>query len=341
MSPSKVNIALVGVANHGETILNAIISDSRFLLRSCYDVNDAAADSVAKRLGCVRASSFEEIIDDPDVDAVALVTPNFVHRSQAVQALEAGKHVFVEKPLATNVREGKEIVEAARAHGRVLQVGHNTRLRRVFREAKKLLDTGAIGDVVNVYANMSFDFGLTKSVPDWKKQRDKCPLLPMTQLGIHFVDTLQYLIGRISRVSCFERSVLMRNNEGNAVTDTVVAGLFFDNGAVGSIQSSYVSCDVYSITIYGTRLNMTCYIDSIKLWKSSEFAQSAQTLNLPESVDAESYRREMSEFAECVILNRSPEVNGNVGLLNLAVIEAMARSSEGGKAISVSEVLQG
>lgn len=340
MSESKVNIALVGVANHGETILKAITSNSRFVLKSCYDVNRSASEFVAKRYGCQCASGFEEILNDSNIDAVALVTPNFVHSSQAVQALAAGKHVFVEKPLATNVREGREIVEAAKAHRKVLQVGHNTRMRRVFREAKKLLEGGVVGDVINVYANMSFDFGLTKSVPEWKKDRDKCMLLPMTQLGIHFVDTLQFLIGQITEVTCFERSAIMSDKKGKAVTDTVAANIAFDNGVIGSIQSSYVSCDVYSIVIYGTKSNLTCYSDSIKMWRSSEFDRNVKSVSAAESVDGESYLYEMNEFAECITSNRSPEVNGEVGLANVAVVEAMARSSERKQAVSISEILR-
>ena len=339
MNKSKLNIALVGVANHGRTILRMIRACDKLVLRSCYDIDSEASLKVASETGCKAKTSYDALLADPELDAVALITPNFIHLDQAVKAFDAGKHVFIEKPLATNVREGRLIVEAADRAGKILQVGHNTRKRRSFREARRFIESGELGEIVSVYANMSFDFGLTKDVPEWKKQKDKCQLLPMTQLGIHFVDTLQYLIGPISLVTCVQRSAFMRNKKGESVTDSVAATLSFENGVIGAIQSDYVSTSTYAIVVSGTNAKITCGDNSILLEKRQAGKIETETLSAAEKLDGESYFAEIEEFADCVLTGQTPEVDGQSGLRNLAVVESMLESAETGRIVSVAETI--
>lgn len=339
MKGPVANIALVGVANHGQTILRMIRACEKLFLRSCYDIDSEAAAKVASETGCRVEKSYETLLADKAVEAVALVTPNFVHMDQAVKAFQSGKHVFIEKPLAVNVKQGKEIVQASRESRRLLQVGHNTRKRKSFREAKRMLEASELGEIVSVYANMSFDFGLTKEVPEWKKEKDKCQLLPMTQLGIHFVDTLQYLIGPIDSVTCVQRSAVIRNKHGEKVVDSVAATLTFQNGVIGTIQSDYVSPETYEIVISGTKAKITCGADKILVAKPTGGMLVTFSVNATEDIDGESYLSEINEFAECVLTGRTPEVDGEVGLRNVAVVEAMAKSAESGHSIRVDEIL--
>ncbi len=339
MKDKKVNIGIAGVANHGQTILRAIGGCESLVLKSCFDVKKEAAAQTAESTGCKLASSYEELVGDKELDAVAIVTPNFVHLEQAVKALDSGKHVFVEKPFALNVHEGKLIIDAGRRSGRIIQVGHNTRMRRVFREAKRLVSTGQLGEIVSVYANMSFDFGLTKDVPEWKKQKDKCPLLPMTQLGIHFIDVLEYLVGKIESVSAVQRSAVLKDKLGNKVADSVAAVLSFENGVIGSIQSDYVSPSTYTVVVFGTKGKIACSDSEILLERPAGGGTTKEILSATEKIDGESYFAEIAEFANSILTQRPPEVDGLVGLRNQAVIEAMLRAAETGRSVTVSDVL--
>ncbi len=340
MSADKVRIALVGVTNHGETILRMIRRSDKFVLRSCYDINQSASSKVASMAGGKSAVSYDALLDDRDLDAVALITPNYVHLEQAVRAFAAGKAVFIEKPLASNVSEGRSIVAAAAKARKILQVGHNTRKRRPFREAHRLINSGELGEIVSVYANMSFDFGLTKEVPEWKKEKDKCPLLPMTQLGIHFIDTLQYLIGPIASVTAVQRSAWLKNKRGEEVTDSVAGTLSFENGVIGSMQSDYVSPYTYTVVVFGTKAKITCTDNEVLVERPVAGKLEKEIILANEEMDGESYFNEMEEFAECVRSGQTPEVDGYSGLRNLAVVEAMAKSAESGRTISISDVLK-
>ncbi len=248
MSKHKVTIGLVGVANHGNTILNAINAAPNLSLVSCFDTNTAAAEQVGRKFGARIASSYDDLIKDPKVEAVALVTPNQLHADQASKAAAAGRHVFVEKPISNSVSDAREMIRTFKEAGLVLMVGHNTRRRQVFRRAKEILSNGMIGTIVALEGNLSRPAGLQPGLPPWKADPRACPLLPMTQLGIHLVDTAEYLVSPIRSVSCVAARMAMPGN----VYDTTAAVLQLESGAPFALSSYYVSSDAYFLRIYGT-----------------------------------------------------------------------------------------
>jgi len=336
MSDKKVRIAQAGIANHGRTILNAVRDAGNLELISCFDVNTAASEDVAREFGARAARSFDEMVEDTAIAAVALVTPNHLHAEQVRKAFTARKHVFVEKPMANTVAEAKEMIRLAKEAGLTLMVGHNTRRRQVFRRAKALLDEGRIGRVVAVEANLSRPAGLQPGLPAWKSDPRTSRLVPMTQLGIHLVDTVCYLLGPVAQVSCFATSIAMPRN----VRDTTAAILQLASGVPVSLISSYVSADAYFLRIYGTEGTIHCYPLKLRLelLEKGEYRQADE-----EDFGGEgggSYILQMREFGECVLDQKEPETGGEEGLQALAVIEAMMRSVETRSVVDMQTVLQ-
>jgi predicted dehydrogenase len=333
-SEVKVKIAQAGVGSHGRTIRTAIGKSRNLRLAACYDINREEARKVSEEFGCRVANSFEELIDDPDVVGVALITPNHLHHSQVLAALERGKHVFVEKPISTTVREGMEMVKRAKERGLTLQVGHNTRKKRAIRKAKSFIGEGRLGKLVSVEANVSYNAGLTTAYPRWKVERDKCPLLPMTQLGIHFIDAFHYLIGSISRVHCFARHAAMSEE----VFDSTAALMEFESGVLGTMSSHYVTPGVFEIRISGTEGVVTMFNESLRLEIDKGGKQSRERFDFSDE-GYESFVLEMEEFGDCILNRTTPETDGVVGLQALAVIEAMTVSVESGRVVKISEIL--
>jgi len=333
---NKVKVGLVGVSNHGVTIRNAIKQCENLQLVTCYDAYRFESEKVREEFGCRIARDFEELVSDDEVDAVVLVTPNYLHPLQTKIAVAHGKHVFVEKPIANTVWEAKEMVGFAREKGVILQVGHNTRKKRVFRKAKRILEENRLNKLVAVEANMSFPTGIKQVLPQWKFDKNKCPLLPMMQLGIHFIDTLQYLIGPIKRVSCFQTRRAMAGN----VSDATSAILEFESGVVGTLSSHYVIPDIYEVKVFGTRGILFCYSESLRLETYSMQWEKAVEQDDYSDEGAESYYLEMKEFGDCILNGTEPETNGEVGLEALSVVEAMLISAEEGRAVEVVSVLK-
>jgi predicted dehydrogenase len=251
-----------------------------------------------------------------------------------MNAFAKGKHVFVEKPISTTVKEGLEMVRIARGLNLTLQVGHNTRKKRAIRKAKSFLDEGRLGTLVAVEANVSYNAGLTTTYPKWKAERDKCPLLPMTQLGIHFIDAFHYLIGPIARVHCFARHAAM---EGETL-DSTAALMEFTSGVIGTMSSHYVTPAVFEIRISGTEGVVTMFDQSLRLEIDKGGKQARERFDYSDE-GLESFILELEEFGDCVLKGTRAEADGVVGLQALAVVEAMTVSVESGRVVEVSDIL--
>jgi predicted dehydrogenase len=329
-----ISIALAGVANHGRTILNAIRDSGMFDLKACYDINMEASHAAAGLTGARAASSYENLINDPSIEAVALVTPNHLHVEQIKQALALGKHVFVEKPITNTLAEAREIAAIAATLPQVVMVGHNTRRRYVFRAAKKLIDEGKLGQIVGVEANISRPVGIMTGLPPWKADPSKCPLLPMTQLGIHFVDTIRYLFSPVQSVYCAASTMAMPG----AALDVSASVLKTEEGFPISLSSYYITPDSFYFRIYGTKGIMHCYPLSYELTLIVDGNQkNTETEGFPNE-GSDSYILQMKNFAECIESGARPETGIEEGVHALAVIEAMMESVRTGAVVRMNTV---
>ncbi|MBI3004331.1 MAG: Gfo/Idh/MocA family oxidoreductase [Ignavibacteriales bacterium] len=335
---AKVRIGQVGITGHGVTILNAVRAAKSLELVSIFDTKSDEAKKVSREFGVKLASNYENLLKDPDVQAVALVTPNHLHAKQVEKAVKAGKHVFVEKPMSRTVAEARQMISRTQKAGLVLMVGHNTRRRPVFRRAKQVLKKNQLGRIVGVEMNVSRPAGLFDDVPAWKTDPKLTSLLPMTQLGIHFVDTLHYLTESATKsVSCVAANVVM---EGGAL-DSSAAILQLVSGIPVTLSSYYVTPDVYNVRVYGTEGILECWNSSLRL----ELLQNGSLHRaLEEDFSTEgqaSFVEEMNEFGECVLTGKKPETGGEEGLMALAVIEAMTASLNTRTVVSMDNILRG
>jgi predicted dehydrogenase len=327
----KTPIGLAGVASHGRTILNAICQSGTLELRSCYDINPDANRAAAAETGARAAGSFDDLVNDPAIEAVALVTPNHLHHAQIRQALSLGKHVFVEKPITNTISEARDIASLAAGSPCVVMVGHNMRRRNVFRSAKRIIGEGTLGLIAAVEANLSRPVGLAPDLPAWKADADKCPILPMTQLGIHFVDTVRYLFSPVKKVYASASPLAMKNG----VLDVAAAILQTAENFPITLNSYYITPDVFFFRIYGTKGVLHCRAESYELESLVHGTQGVVEAETFPNEGAESYILQMREFGECIQRGTRPETGVAEGMHALAVIEAMAESVRTGAAVDV------
>ncbi|MBI4428271.1 MAG: Gfo/Idh/MocA family oxidoreductase [Ignavibacteriales bacterium] len=335
---AKVKIGQVGVTSHGVTILNAIRTAGNLELVSIFDSKTEEAEKVARQLGVKLAEDYEDLLSDSEVQAVALVTPNHLHAQQAEKAFKLGKHVFVEKPMTQTVAEARRMISRAKKAKLVLMVGHNTRRRSVFRQAKGIIHEGKLGKVVGVEMNVSRPAGLFPDVPPWKTNPKLTPVLPMTQLGIHFVDTIHYLLETTTKsVACLATNSAMT---GGAL-DASAAVLQLATGVPVTLSSYYVTPDIYEVRISGTKGFLRCGNFSLTL----EVLEAGSLRRVAEkdfsSEGHESFVEEMNEFGECVLTGKKPETGGEEGLAALAVIEGMTRSLKTRAVANINTILRG
>lgn len=143
-------------------------------------------------------SDYHAILKRTDIDGVFICTPDYLHEEHALAALEAGKHVFLEKPMAISIEGCDHILEAARKNSRILYVGHNMRFFPVMQKMKELIDGGKIGKVQAIWCRHFISYGGDAYFKDWHSERRFTHGL-LLQKGAHDIDIIHWLSGSYTR----------------------------------------------------------------------------------------------------------------------------------------------
>ncbi|MDO4242468.1 MAG: Gfo/Idh/MocA family oxidoreductase [Actinomyces sp.] len=242
----------------------------------------AAADPVeeARRattedLGFERAhADYRELLADPRVEVVSICSPNFLHAEIALAAVEAGKPFWIEKPMGVSAEQARSVARAAQAAGLVTAVGFNYRHTPAIEYMRELARTGALGRLTNIRVWLIADYNSSPVSPlTWRASRDKAGAGVVPDLMSHGADLAQYVVGRIGSVTAMtdtfitERPVPTTTGFGHSGfeigedtgpvenEDYVAMLVRFDNGALGTLESSRVSVGPraeYVVEVYGT-----------------------------------------------------------------------------------------
>jgi len=333
-SSDKVKAALIGCGGFSkERPQAALMNTGLYDIVSCYDVARPAAEEAALKLGARPCASLEEALAVDGVEAAILITPNPLHRAQTEAALAAGKHVFVEKPMANTVADGLAMVRAADKARRILMVGHMTRRYRAFRLLHEFLKAGRLGRPLVAEAHFSHLGGRQLSPPAWRADPAQCPGLPLNVIGCHLVDVLNMFFGRPHMAAAFHRRAVVPTN--NDCTTTILA---YDEPLAATVVSLYVTPQVHEVRVVGTDLVAEVHAgggrvvlrDTNKTVEEHEF-QGPSTALL----------EEYAEFARAVRHGTPVETDGRCGLLTVAVIEASVISAREQRFVSIDDLLQG
>jgi predicted dehydrogenase len=336
---SQIGVALIGLGMWGQRLAAAVRRTSSLCLITCFSRNEAQRQAFAANFGCEPVPSFEAAIEHPHVKGVLLVTPNYLHAEQAIACAQRGQHIFVEKPIADTLADGRAIEAACHTAGVTLLVGHAFRRLGAARKVKQLLEANALGTVVLAEANFSLPGTLT---PDkWRSYRDTCPGGPLLQLGVHHADTMQYWLGPIRRVQgSFARLATQAE-----IDDIGTVLLEFESGARGTLSSSYVSPKSFYLRLYGSEANLH-YETDMSIWPKAELMDGATRLTLQTKSGWESLTfepqdmlvEELDEFARCIRGDTVPETGAKEALAALQVIRGAIDSHERGRVISIQEL---
>jgi len=191
---SAIGVLLVGCGAWGRNLLRHLRSNPGVRVRAAVEARFANRLRTIVGQGFLRfAVDYQDALADPRVQAVVITLPNHRHRDFAVAALEAGKHVFVEKPLANSLQEAAEVENAWRRAGTVLMVGHNMSYEAVVIGAREVLERGDLGTLRSVRLERS----LPRNYEDWRADPGTCRGGVLSQLGIHLLDLLLHVTGEL------------------------------------------------------------------------------------------------------------------------------------------------
>jgi predicted dehydrogenase len=325
-----VRVASIGAGWWNGVLADAARKGTGLELVACTARRPGPRAAFAAKFGCRDVDSYEAILADPGIEGVIIATPHTVHAEQVIAAARAGKHVFVDKPFALTVEDARRATAACREAGIVLSVGHQRRRLPAHRALKRMIDEGAFGRVVQIEGNFSAHIGFTFTPGMWRGDRAEAPGGPMTNLGIHHVDTFQYLLGPITRVMAMVRRVAVT---GVDIDDTTSILLEFGSGALGYLGSCWVYANrTIEIAVHGSEAQGWSEADGARLYVAKRGQPERTTVELP-ALDP--IVEQLAEFARCVRQGGRPEVGGEEGTATIAVLDAIVESSATGRMVTV------
>src|SRR5882672_11511123 len=157
MALEPLRVACIGMGWWSDVLADAMQRSKKLKIVACYTRSEDKRRAFAAKYGCTAAPSYEAVLKDRSIEAIVNTTPNDVHLETTRAAAAAGKHVFLDKPIANTVSEGRAITEACRKAGVVLALGHQRRRESHFRWIREQIDAGVFGKLVNAEANISRD----------------------------------------------------------------------------------------------------------------------------------------------------------------------------------------
>jgi predicted dehydrogenase len=332
MAVEPLRVASLGMGWWSDVLADAINRSGKLKITACYSRSEEKRAAFAAKYGCRAVPSYEAILADKDIEAVINTTPNGVHLESTRAAADAGKHVFLDKPIANTVSDGRRITELCRKAGVVLALGYQRRRENQFRWIKRQIDEGLFGKLVNAEANISRDRLGKIDLGSWRYQAAGMPGGVMLQIGIHYTDVLEYLIGPVKAVSGqFARLVLPGDNP-----DVASLVLEHENGALSTLNASYASAsEYYLMNIYGKEA--TAYYDmfeGLRMLKRGE----EKPVKVP-FANKDTIAEELEEFADAIRNGGAPEIGGEYATTSLAVIRAGILSAREGRPVEIAEIL--
>lgn len=344
---STLGVAVIGCGVRGAAQASVCQQTQSTRLELVMDSQQPLARGLGEKLGTRWAVDYEDVLSDDRIDAVFICSPHHLHADQAIQAIEAEKHVIVEKPLASDLEGAVRMVRAARGSSVCLSPWLGYRYLPQVVRAKDLFDQGVVGDLLGAHLTyhrlkpVHYSGQSPDGSPGWRGRWDTAGGGVLIMSGIHYLDWLLYFAAlRVREVSCAYGSLDGRDE----VEDALTMWLRFENGALASVDVA--SC------VPGFHRQDDAYVEC-RLWGTDGHVSLTPPFQFFSSRVIDGKRPErwhrlgplpklrnrdveyLDRFARAVLGGRPPEISADDGLHLQAVIEAAYRSGREGRPVSV------
>jgi predicted dehydrogenase len=347
--PERLRCGVIGTGAFGCDHLNSLQHCPKGTAVAIAENHPGRAKEAADRYKIGRSySDYRDLLDQPDIDAVTVAVPNHLHAQVAVDALEARKHVLLEKPMATHAKDAHRIVETARKVKRTLMVAQNLRFHRHTQMARLAMERGDIGEVYHARASWVRRCGIPR-IGSWFTQKDQAGGGCLLDLGVHMLDLTLHLLGEFEVRSVFAQTVkkfgprnLGQMDWGKSeidpkhpfdVEDHGVALLRLKSGRTVALEISWAghyAADQpdQQVHLLGTSAGLALF--PARLFRPG--ANGYETVNLatPHVPHAED---RIHHFVACVLEGRKPLVAPEESLKVQRALDALYASANAGKEV--------
>lgn len=358
--PRKLNIGIIG-CGVGILHLEGFADDPRANIVAIAGLDDDRCRQLAAKFNIPKVyRDYQDLLTDPEIEAVTVAVPNVLHLPVSLAAFQAGKHVMVEKPLARTTDEGQAILDAAREAGRVLGVIFNRRGRHDAQIVKREYERGAFGHVYHAKAFWMRRSGIP-GLGTWFTSKEMAGGGPLIDLGIHVLDLTLWILGnpRPVRVSAATYAALGPRGRGQwrggrfpfnpdrpyDVEDFATALIRFQDGMTLQLDASWAAYtghgDEFGLSLLGNdggaEIHSKDYaqVGTLRLYGEID---GAPTITEPKLIEKPGHAEVLQHFVDSVLDGVPMSPSGQEGLDRVRLIEAIYRSAELGREVEVEEV---
>lgn len=322
---TKVNLGIIGLGYIGKTHMKNALRLSNVNLVAVADASKRAL-SEPKKMGIKTFTDYDQLLKQSDVDAVVIALPTHLHLDCSVKSAEAGKHIFLEKPMARNVEESKQILTSSRKNSVTLMMGYPLRFNDRFRDLKTKLKNRVFGDVeiaYGTYISAGPFFHRSEShspvpVPKWWFNKELTGGGALVDVGSHMINLLRWCFGEITSIRC---------NLGHRFNldfeDSAVCLAKFDSGTKAVITVGWF--------MQGYQLSVDCFgtvgKTSVEHVPGNRFVAASQMLTTGISDFHRQHLNELQYFVDCLQNDKAPSSTGEDGVKDMEVISQAYKNS--------------
>ena len=331
-----INAAIIGLGWWGRHLVESVQGSSeRIRFVRAADLAPDPAREFAGRHWLRLSADYADALADPNVAAVVLTTPHACHVEQAIQAAEAGKHVFVEKPLALSGGDAARVVAACEKAGVVLGVGHERRFEPALIGIERMIAAGELGTIMHAEAHFSHDSLAGLDAGNWRLSPEHAPAAGMTAMGVHLTDSLIGILGPVDHLYAETARQAMAAPGG----DVVSVLLKFESGATAFVASILKTPFFMRLHVFGSdawveaRDRVRPEAEGLVDLTVCRAGGGPETRQI-QAIDAA--RANLEAFAAAAAGEAPYPIPADEMIHNVAVLEAICASAESGEPARVA-----
>jgi predicted dehydrogenase len=359
MAPDKLRVGVIG-AGVGTAHLKGYSKMPQVEIVALAGLDDDRVRLVADTYNVPQTyHDYERLLERPDIDAVSVCLPNALHAPVSIEAMQAGKHVLVEKPLARNAAEGRAMLAAAKQHDRVLMVSFNYRHRGDVAWLKKYVDAGRLGEIYYAKAYWMRRAGIPR-LGSWFVSKETAGGGPLIDLGVHVLDMAMYLMGEPHPVAVsgntyakfgprnvkgWETTQFSAENKPYEVEDLASAFIRLDNGATLTLEASWATHssygDDFGIALFGTEGGAEITVRNYGQTDTLRIFHDVDGLavdSAPKTREGEGHSGVVAQFVSAIMHGTPAVPSAEDGLRRALVLDGCYRSAEAGREVLIEEL---
>jgi predicted dehydrogenase len=320
---------MIGLGWWGRHMINSVKGSDKLEIVRMAARRPERHQDFADETGIPLLDSYEKVLEDPEVDAVILVTPHSQHEDQLHAAIAAGKQIFCEKPLSLTKASSERMVAAANDAGLIMGVGHERRYESTMEEIARIVESGEFGTIMHVEANFSHDIFTSVEADNWRGSTEEAPAAGMTGMGVHLTDLFISMFGPVEAVAAQTARRVLNLPTGDIVT----VQFRFESGATGFVGAISSTPYYGRFTVFGDNMWVEARDDSHPqqggkthlITCEKDGVQHSQTFPAKDPV-----RANLEEWADAVLNGGDYRFKDEQRIGNVALLEAIAKSVESG-----------